>query len=487
VIESRLITPSNGLLGRSLSLAGKAAPGLGIRDDAAKLRGVTATPHLVGDELPSLSCPPPGPESRSWLVRAARVAAPMGSSPPATSERGVTSGAAPSTIVYATAKGSSVVDVDRNRYVDLAAGFGALLLGHGHPAVVRAAALEAERLLLALGDVYPADAKIALTERLAAVHPEPGAKVIVGQSGADAVTAALKTAVLATGRAGVVAFRGAYHGLSYAPLAACGLRDGYRVPFAEQLSPHTRFVDYPTDEGAAARSLEAVRAALAGGAVGAVLFEPILGRGGCVVPPAGFLVELAALAREGGALFVADEIWTGLGRSGAMLRSVVEGVVPDVVCLGKGLGGGYPISACIGTDAVMRAWRREPDVVHTSTFAGAPVACAAAIATLDALSRERLVDRSAREGARLLERLRAAMNGNGHRVRGKGLMIGMDLGAGAGTATVLQRRLLEAGYIVSTGGGRRETVVLTPALNISEAQLDAFVHALPAALEGVVA
>ena len=205
--------------------------------------------------MPLLGCVPPGPESRSWLVRAARAGAPMGPQAVAAIARGVQSDAPSGTVVFATGKGSSVVDVDKNRYVDLAAGFGALLLGHGHPSVLRAVALESERLLLALGDVHPSDAKIALTERLAALHPEKKARVIVGQSGADAVTAALKTAVLATGRSGVVAFRGAYHGLSYAPLAACGLREGYRSPFSEQLNPHVTFVDYPGDDSAAARSL----------------------------------------------------------------------------------------------------------------------------------------------------------------------------------------------------------------------------------------
>jgi 4-aminobutyrate aminotransferase/(S)-3-amino-2-methylpropionate transaminase len=446
-------------------------------------------PTLRGDESPLLVSVPPGAESRSWLVRAARVSAPMGPSSPPGSVRGVTSEAASGAIVLATAKGSAVVDVDRNRYVDLAAGFGALLLGHGHASVLRAAALESERLLLALGDVYPSDAKIALSERLAALHPTKGARVIIGQSGADAVTAALKTALLATGRPGVVAFRGAYHGLSYAPLAACGLRDGYRSPFAGQLGAHVTFVDYPADEAAAARSLEQVSAALAHGDVGAVLVEPILGRGGVVVPPKGFLVLLSKLIFGGGALFVADEIWTGLGRSGAMLRSHAEGVIPDLICLGKGLGGGLPISACIGTDAVMKAWRREPEVVHTSTFAGAPVACAAALATLDALNRERLVLRSSDVGKRFHAAVSDALAGleGVVAVRGAGFMLGIDLGPRPGAATRAMRRLLEAGYIVSTGGGEREVVVLTPALTIAESQLDGFVAVVRGALQDLPA
>jgi 4-aminobutyrate aminotransferase/(S)-3-amino-2-methylpropionate transaminase len=216
-----------------------------------------------------------------------------------------------------------------------------------------------------------------------------------------------------------------------------------------------------------------------------VLVEPILGRGGCVVPPPGFLAALATVARESGALLVADEIWTGLGRSGSMLRTVAEGVVPDVICLGKGLGGGLPVSACVGSDAVMQAWQRDEEVVHTSTFAGAPLACAAGIATLDVLSREKLVGRSADVGARFLSALRGALAGAAvvKDVRGAGLMIGVDLGPRPGVASQVMRALLEQGYLVSTGGGGREVVVLTPALCIAEAQLFGVIPALAAVLE----
>jgi 4-aminobutyrate aminotransferase/(S)-3-amino-2-methylpropionate transaminase len=399
----------------------------------------------------------------------------------------ITADVPPGSIVYQTAKGANVVDVDGNRYVDLAAGFGALLTGHGHPAVLRVLGLQAERLTQALGDVYPSDAKIALLERLSRLYPEPRARVIVGQSGADAVTAALKTAVLATGKPGVVAFQGSYHGLSYAPLAATSLRDSYRAPFAAQLGEHVRFASFPGSAPDEERALSEVDAALAKGDVGAVLVEPILGRGGVVVPPEGYLGRLAGLARSRGALVIADEIWTGLGRAGSMLHSVRSGVVPDLVCLGKGLGGGLPISACIGSEAVMMAWRRDAEVVHTSTFAGAPIACATAIATLDVIARERLVQRSEEVGGRFLARLASALSGvrGVSGVRGQGLMVGVDLDGKPGAATVLMRLLLERGYIVSTGGGAREVLVLTPPLTIAEPLLDVFVEKLVVALRNV--
>ena len=418
-----------------------------------------SAPHV--DLPPLVKVPPPGPTSRTWLIRHAHVAAPMGPILPP---------GPPNGIVYATGRGSNVTDVDGNRYVDLAGGFGALLLGHLHPTVQRVIGLQSERLLQALGDLYPADAKIALLERLTRLYPEANAKGILAQSGSDAVSAALKTAKLATGKSGVLAFTAAYHGLGYGPLAACGLRESYRAPFAAELSPHVSFAAYPTNSDTGARSLEECRARLLQNDVGAVLIEPVLGRGGVIAPPPGFLGELRGLAKQHGALFVVDEIWTGLGRAGSWLSAGAEGVVPDLFCLGKGLGGGLPISAVVGSNEVMQSWRREPEVVHTATFAGAPLAASAAIATLDVLSREDLPERATNLGARYAAELRAAVVGAAgvREVRGRGFMIGVDLGERPGKASQLMRRLLRAGYITSTGGGQREVLVLTPALNIDE-------------------
>jgi 4-aminobutyrate aminotransferase/(S)-3-amino-2-methylpropionate transaminase len=388
------------------------------------------------------------------------------------------------TIVLSTGRGSNVTDVDGNRYVDLAQGFGSLLLGHNHQRVLEVLNLQAARLVQALGDVHPADAKIGLMTRLAEGFPEPAA-VIVGQSGSDAVTAALKTAALYTGRPGVIAFEGAYHGLGYGPLAACGLRASYRAPFSDQLNPHVSFATYPSSAGDLPQVFQQVRAALSEGTVGAILAEPILGRGGVVVPPGGFFDQLSALAHDHGALLVADEIWTGLGRAGEMLLSVSGDTCPDLVLLGKGLGGGLPISVCIGKKSVLEAWSREDEVVHTSTFAGAPLACATALGLLDVLSKQSLVERSRNVGARWLAKMEQALASSGavRQVRGRGLMIGIELGERVpGGASTLSQALLERGYLTTTGGGGREVLVLTPALNIEEALLDEFSEVLSSTL-----
>ena len=388
------------------------------------------------------------------------------------------SGAEQSPIVYAEGSGANVVDVDGNRYVDLVAGFGALLLGHRPERIARAVAAQTDKLWLALGDVYASDVKVDLCERLAKLGPQ-GSRVMLGLSGADAVTAAMKTAMLATGRPGVVAFSGAYHGLGYAPLAACGLHEAFRAPFAAQLGEHVTFAPYPSSDLDA--SLSAVRAAMKTGTVGALLVEPILGRGGCVVPPRAFLGELRAVCDEHDVLLVADEIWTGLGRSGSLLAS---GGVADVVCIGKGLGAGFPISACVGSERAMRAWGAHGgSTIHTATHFGSPVACAAALAMLDALADGALAKRAGEVGARWMTRLRARTETLGVReVRGRGLMVGLELDGGGGRALATTRALLRGGWITLTGGMKGDVITLTPPLDIDEALLDAFADALGRAL-----
>jgi len=391
------------------------------------------------------------------------------------------------TLVYESAQGSYVRDVDGNQYLDLAAGFGSMLLGHGHPRVLRALTEQAGTLLQALGDVYPSREKIELSERLSTLIPGQPSQVVMGQSGADAVTGALKTATLFTGRPGWIAMGGSYHGLGYASLAVTSLRSGYRAPFESQLNSHVDFCHYPHSEEELPDTLAELERLLKLGLYGAVILEPILGRGGCSVPPPGALQRIAELTRKHGALLIADEIWTGLGRTGSWLRCDAVGVTPDLVTLGKGLGGGLPISACLGRAEVMAAWQQPQETVHTSTFTGTPLACRTAAVTLDVLSEEGLVQRSAALGARWLEALRAKLSGNSrvHAVRGAGMMIGIDFGPWKGGASVVQRELVRRGIITSTGGGAREVLVLTPALNVPEDALLSFVAEIAASLQAL--
>ncbi len=437
----------------------------------------------LGDEPPEIRVAPPGPRSRALAARLEALECPAFGR--RRSDRATISGVSAAPIVLASGLGVNVVDADENRYVDLAAGFGALLLGHSAAPVVEAARAQAERLVQALGDVYSADIKVHLLERLAALHGGSHPRVILGQSGSDAITAAIKTAKLATGKPGIVAFEGAYHGLGYAPLPACGVRPSYAAPFADQLNAHVTFAPYPRSRSDADRALGAVDAALAGGSIGAVLVEPILGRGGCVVPPPGFLASLVELSHRRGALVIADEIWTGLGRSGAMVRSHADGARPDILCFGKGLGGGLPISACVAPDAIMDAWASQPgEVVHTSTHVGAPPAIAAALATLDTIRDRDLAARARDVGSSAIEAFRDVLAGSPEvlDVRGAGMMIGVELSsAEAGLAAA--RGMLARGYIVITGGVSSETLTLTPPLIIRRERLIEAARALREILE----
>lgn len=385
-------------------------------------------------------------------------------------------------IVLGRGEGERLWDVDGNCYLDLAAGFGAAILGHGPSAAHDAAREQIGSLTQGLGDLYSSERKVELLEALVAIYPAPGARAMLTQSGADAVTAALKTCVLATGRPGVLAFEGAYHGLSYAPLAACGFAPGFREPFGGQLGAHVRFAPYPRAAADLGLALERAQASLATGEIGAVLVEPVLGRGGVVVPPAGFLRELAALARDHEALLVADEIWTGMGRSGSLVRSIAEGVTPDVICLGKGLGASFPISACVGSAEVMSAWARGGSVIHTSTHAGAPLGCAAALATLAVVRERDLPARASALGERFAVALRRQVPVSEDAVRHAGLLIGVELASGALAARVAQR-LLERGYITTLGGRAGEVIVLTPSLTIDEDLLLGFVKVLATSVE----
>jgi 4-aminobutyrate aminotransferase/(S)-3-amino-2-methylpropionate transaminase len=430
-----------------------------------------------GQERPSVAVAPPGPRSRALAGRLAAVECPAFEERRAS--RAERSGEDQAPIVYARGVGSNVFDVDGNRYVDLTAGFGALVLGYGPTAATRAAQRAQDELTLALGDVYASEAKVHAVEAIASLLPEPGARVLLGLSGADAVTAALKTAVLATGKPRIVAFEGAYHGLSHGPLAACGFAPSFREPFAAQLGTAVAFAPYAGAAGSTCAldaSLSAVRAELARGDVAAVLVEPMLGRGGCVVPPDGFLPALRVLCDEAGALLVADEVWTGAGRSGALSASVAAGVVPDVLCLGKGLGGGVPVSACVGRAHVMAAWGAHGgSIVHTGTHFGSPAACAAVVATLEELRLRNLPARAVAVGDAFRAELAAQLGPA--RVRGRGLMVGVVLDDAA-HALAVARRMLARGYVVLTGGPQGDVLTLSPPLTIAPELLSAAAETL---------
>lgn len=398
-------------------------------------------------------------------------------------------------IVWESAHGAEVRDVDGRKYVDLSAGFGVCAAGHANRRVVQAACAQMRRLMHAMGDVHPHPLKAELARELSRITFErwtrggparEHGKVIFCNSGFESVEAALKTAHLATGRPGVIAFEGAYHGLGYGALNVTH-RDLFRKPFLPQLAQFGRFVQFPTTESALARVESELRAVLASGQVGAVLVEPVQGRGGIRVPPAGFLPLLRRVCDEAGALLVLDEVFTGFGRTGRWFACEHSGVVPDLICLGKALTGGFPLSACVGRASVMdRAWPASTgEAIHTSTFLGHPVGCAMALANIAELRRLRLPARVAWLGRRLMKLLQTHVKPAQFQVeiRGLGLMVGVELwrpdGAPA-TAEAFQvvKAMLRRGFILIPEGAHGNVLAFTPPLVITEAQLSAAARAL---------
>lgn len=417
----------------------------------------------LGQLSPRVTRPLPGPVGKAHVDRLAETECPAFTA--RRKRREEATGAAHDPIVWAEATGSNVVDTDGNVYVDLTSGFGVASVGHGHPRVLDAVRVQGERLMHALGDVHPSDVKIRLLEAIAQRMPFAGARTLLSCNGADAVETALKTAMLASKKPGVLAFVGGYHGLSHGPLAVCGYSEAMRMPFAAQLNPHVSFAPFPSPDTDLALALAAVESAI-DETIGAILIEPALGRGGVHFAPKGFLAALSALAKSKGLVLIADEIFCGLYRTGSLLVSIDEGMTPDIVCLGKALGGGMPISACVGTPEVMAAWgTSEGEALHTGTFFGHPMACAAALAALDVFETERLGERALELGALFTRRLMERGPRHVTAVRARGLMIGLQLD-GAAKALVAVRMLLERGFLALPAGADASVVQIVPPLTI---------------------
>jgi len=407
-----------------------------------------------GTQLPEIQTSVPGPQSRAWVDRLAERECPAITARRA--RRASALGAVDADpIVWESAVGSNVMDVDGNRYVDLTAGFGVASVGHRNPRVVAAAQAQLARLPHVMGDAFPDTQRIKLLELLS---EKTGLdRAILGSSGSDGVEAALKTGRIMSGRTGVLAFDAGYHGLSYGALAVTGYHgESFRGPFEAQLGNHVTRGVY----GGAIPDLSDI---------GTVIVEPIQGRGGIRVPPAGWLRELADRTRAAGAVLVFDEVYTGFGRTGDWFAFQHEAVRPDVLVLGKGMAGGFPISACIGTAEVMDSWgASQGEALHTQTFLGNPVGCVMALACIGEL--EAVIPHVNDVSRWVTEELQS----RGYMVQGRGLMLGIELPE----TLKLSRAMLERGFIVLPAGEGAEVLGLTPPLTITRTQLTAFMDAL---------
>ncbi len=394
-------------------------------------------------------------------------------------------------IIWQRARGVHVWDAEGKKYLDLTAAFGVAAAGHANARVVKAGQHQMAKLLHAMGDVHPHALKAQLARELSKItfqrwEKRKLGKTIFCNSGFEAVEAALKTAMLATGKRGVIAFEGAYHGLGYGALNATH-RKHFRGPFRSQLREFGHFVKFPTAPEALVALKISIRQVFRREKIGAILVEPVQARGGINIPPPEFLPLLRELCDEQGAILILDEIYTGFGRTGKWFACEHSGVVPDVICLGKALTGGFPLSACVGKADVMdAAWpASQGEAIHTSTFLGHPVGCAMALSQITEMRRLKLVERSAKLGKFLLTVLQSAIGNrqSAIQIRGLGLMVGLELRCPDGPpATEKSLRAIKAmlhrGFIMLPEGGHGNIISFTPPLTITAAQLTKTVNTL---------
>lgn len=374
--------------------------------------------------------------------------------------------------VEVRAQGCTVYDQNGKAYLDFAGGYGVFTLGHSHPRVMEAVKTQMELMSLSGKTMFNVVLGRA-SRRLAELAPGDLQISFFANSGAEAVEGAIKLAKVATKRQKIVATTNAYHGKTLGALSASG-REYFRSEY-QPLLPHFEHVSY----GDAAVLEEALKDAAA------FIVEPVQGEGGVIVPPDGYLRAVREICDRTGALFIADEVQTGLGRCGMLFGCNREGVVPDVMTLAKGLSGGIiPVGAYIARPSVWNAAYAKAPLMHTSTFGGNELACAAALAAMNVLVEDDLVENARMRGLQLLEgarKLGAQYPSIVREVRGLGLLVGVELtDEGYGGAMIPE--MLKAGVTAAWTLNLQRVIRLEPPLIVTEEEVDRALSALSAGL-----
>jgi 4-aminobutyrate aminotransferase len=418
---------------------------------------------------PDIKTPLPGPKAAELIARDAKAMSPSFTrSYPFVMESG---------------RGCWVTDVDGNRFLDFTAGIAVVTTGHSHPKVVAAIKEQAESFLHMSGTDFYYRPEIELAERLEnKILPGTPARVFFTNSGAEAIEGAMKLARYATGRPSYIAFIGAFHGRTFGALSLTASKASQRRRFAPLLSQvfHAPFPTtargITTDESIA-RIEELFSTVAPAESVAAVFVEPIQGEGGYLVPPDDFLPRLRELTESYGILLVADEVQSGMGRTGHLLAVEHWGIEPDIVCLAKGIASGLPLGAFIAR-AEQMSW---PPGSHGSTFGGNPIACAAGIATMDLLYGG-LMENAAKVGAQLQDGLReiAAAHKEVTDVRGIGLMLALEFETPEQAAKLVQSAF-ERGLLLLTAGTR--AVRISPPLVLTHDEAETGLELIAAALD----
>jgi 4-aminobutyrate aminotransferase len=399
-------------------------------------------------------------------------------------------------------EGHRLFDTDGKAYLDFANGIAVTALGHAHPRVTAAIHAQVDRLIGPVSALGFAEPIARLAVQLAATFPDPLDSVMFLNSGSEAIDGALKLARRVTGRAGIIAFRGGFHGRTFGAASVTTSNLNYRTGYAPFL-PGVYFAPYPAafaefggdEEAASAASLSVLRSVLttvvSPSEVASILIEPVLGEGGYIPAPASFLRGLREICDEHGIMFISDEVQSGYGRTGKMWGFEHAGIVPDVVCVAKAIANGLPLSAIVSSRAVQERWGRG---AHGSTYGGNPVACAAGLAVLETIRDEGLLANAAARGLELVAGLGkiAAEDDRIGDVRGRGLMIGVEFVRDRTTREpdgVLPDRLMaacaDAGLLVLTCGRSHEVVRWIPPLDVSPAEIAEAVEIFGETLAGI--
>lgn len=401
-------------------------------------------------------------------------------------------------VVVERARAALYLDTSGKQYIDCFSGIAVTNVGHCHPRVIEAARAQMEKLVHCCSYVYYSQPTADLAEKLAAITPGRLQKTFFGNGGAEAIEGALRLAKQFTGRTEFVALQGSFHGRSYATLSVTGncgrkRRGGpYMVGCTFLPAPYCYRcfyqLEYPSCELRCARALEDVLLYNTYDSVAAFIAEPLLGEGGIIVPPEGFFQEVAEILRKHSILFICDEVQTGFGRTGRMFGIEHYGVEPDIMAMAKGIANGFPLSGFIAREEVADAFKPGD---HLSTFGGNPVSCAAALANIQVLEEEGLVQAAWEKGKWLMERLQelASKSHVVGEVRGKGLMIGLELvkdkhskEPAAEEGKRVRQRCLEMGVLVGLGGTFGNVIRIQPPLVIEQGQMEQVLLVLSEAL-----
>jgi acetylornithine aminotransferase len=367
-------------------------------------------------------------------------------------------------VALVSGSGCYVTDVDGREYLDLLAGIAVSSLGHAHPAVVDAVSKQVATLAHT-SNLYINPTALALSERLVELLGVPGTRVFLCNDGATANEAAIKTALRAKpGRRKFIAAENSFHGRSLGALALTG-KAAIREPFGP-FGIDVTFVPYG-DADALASAIDDSTAA--------VFLEPTLGEAGVIPPPDGYLKSARAACDAHSALLVIDEVQGGIGRTGKWFAHQHEGVVPDIVTVAKGLGGGLPVGACLATGTTAEALQRGD---HGSTFGGNPVSCASALAVIDVISSDGLLAKVEQLGQQWQSAIAGCFDGMLTGVRGRGLWLGLEA---VGAAPAIELAAREHGFLINATGP--DAIRIAPPLILTAEQAGSFTDALPAILE----